>query len=82
MREAGTQEFYDALDIVPLTVVYEDLVADFEATITKVMAYLDLPASNTPIAPPFFEKLSDDLSESWVTRFKNELQSEWPNKGW
>lgn len=82
MREAGIQEFYDKLDIVPLTIVYEDFVADFEATVAKVLDHLGLFAADTQIAPPFFDKLADDLSDSWAIRFKNELQADWQNKGW
>lgn len=82
MREAGTQEFYDKLGIVPLTVVYEDFVADFEATVAKVLDHLGLLAPGTQIAPPFFDKLADDLSDTWAIRFKNELQADWQNKGW
>ncbi len=83
LREAGIQAFLDAAGIVPLTVVYEDLSADFAGTVRRVLDFLQIPGrERIEIPMPHYEKLADDLSEEWVQRFRRELQAEWPNKGW
>ena len=83
LREAGMQAFFTDADIVPLTVVYEDFVADYEGTVTRVLETLglELPAGYA-FAPPKLERLADDLSERWVQRFREEKQRGWRNLGW
>lgn len=83
MREAGIQEFFSEAGIVPLTVVYEDFVADFEATVRRVLDFLEIPGRDSVDIPPMrLQKLADDTSEEWVQRFRRELQSDWKYKGW
>ena len=78
MREAAIQEFFDRGSIVPLTIVYEDFILAYEATIRNILDYLELPNSNNvEIAPPPLQKLADDVSENWVQRFRQEKQQGW-----
>lgn len=82
MREAGIQEFFSEAGIVPLTIVYEDFVQEYEETIKKVLTWLGLDGASAKITPPYFEQLADDISESWVQRFREERQRDWPNRAW
>lgn len=82
MREAGTQEFFSEAGIVPLTVVYEDFILDYTATIRRVLDFLGLDSTVAPIEAPFFAQLADEVSEEWTQRFRRELQSDWDNIGW
>jgi trehalose 2-sulfotransferase len=83
LREAGIQEFLAAGGITPLTVVYEDFVADFEGTLRRILAFLEVPGREGVVIPaPRYARLADQLSEAWALRFRRELQAEWPNKGW
>ena len=82
MREAGTQAFLEELGVVPLTITYENFVSEYEATILEVLRYLGLESSHVEVPKPFYDRLADDLTESWVERFKEELQAGWSNKGW
>jgi trehalose 2-sulfotransferase len=82
MREAGIQEFFSEGRIVPLTIVYEDFIEDYEKTVRKILAFLGLENTNLEIAPPALEPTSDVVSEEWVQRFRNEFQEEWSNRGW
>jgi trehalose 2-sulfotransferase len=82
MREAGIQEFFSEASIVPLTVVYEDFIFDYAGTVRSVLKYLGLDDSGVQIAPPYFARLADDISEAWAQRFRQERQSEWDNRGW
>ena len=83
MREAGIQEFFIEAGIVPLTIVYEDFVAEYEMTIRRVLDFLEIPGRETVVIPPlYYEKLADELSEEWVQRFRRELQADWQYRGW
>ena len=82
MREAGIQEFYSEGNIVPLTIVYEDFIQEYEKTVRKVLELLELDATGIKIPSPSLAQTADDLSEKWVERFREELQNNWENRGW
>ena len=82
MREAGTQEFFAEGNIIPLTIVYEDLIRDYEHTIITLLDYLELDSTTIRISPPYFAQLADEISEEWVQRFRTERQVDWVNRGW
>jgi len=82
MREAGIQELFSEANIVPLTVVYEDFIQEYEKTIRRVLDYLDLDAASVRIASPHYVRLADGISEAWVKRFREERQQGWSNRGW
>lgn len=82
-REAGIQEFFSEGNITPLTIVYEDFINNYEKTVMRILEYLEVPElEKAEIAPPYFEKLADELSEEWVQRFRKERQKGWTNIGW
>jgi LPS sulfotransferase NodH len=82
MREAGIQEFFAEGNIIPLTIVYEDLVGQYEQTVRTILDYLGLDSQSTTIAPPALAKTADKVSEAWVQRFREERQNGWINRGW
>lgn len=82
MREAGTQEFLAEGNIVPLTIVYEDFIQEYEKTIRAILDYLGLNPTSVNIDTPYFTKLADNISEEWAQRFREERQTGWPNRGW
>ena len=82
MREAGIQEFFSEGSIIPLTIVYEDFVQEYEKTVRKTLEYLELDTTNTGISPPSLTRTADDVSEEWTQRFREELQQGWENRGW
>ncbi len=82
MRETGIQEFFSEGNIVPLTIVYEDFIQEYEKTVRKVLRFLELDAASIKIPSPSLAQTADDLSEEWVQRFREELQSGWENRGW
>ena len=82
MREAGIQEFFAEGDIVPLTIVYEDFIQEYEKTVRKVLEFLELDTIQLEIPSPWFAKTADDISEEWVQRFRQECQEGWENQGW
>jgi LPS sulfotransferase NodH len=82
MREAGIQEFFSEGNIAPLTLVYEDFIAGYEKTVKKVLEFLELETANLQIASPSLARTADAVSEEWVGRFREELQTGWQNRGW
>lgn len=79
-REAGIGEMLGDARVVPLTVVYEDLVLEPQVQLDRILGHLGLP----PVVMPEsnLEVVSDDLSEVWVQRFRQDLQHNWTNRGW
>ncbi|WP_025691272.1 Stf0 family sulfotransferase [Paenibacillus zanthoxyli] len=82
MCEAAIEDFFSESGIVPLTIVYEDFIQDFEGTVMKVLEFLDIQADNISVAPPALDKLADDTAEQWVQRFREESQRGWENRRW
>lgn len=82
MREAGIQEFLTEGGIVPLTIVYEDFIQNYEATVHTILNYLEADSPSITIDPPALTQLADDVSEDWVQRFREERQNGWTNRGW
>jgi trehalose 2-sulfotransferase len=82
MREAGIQEFFSEGNIVPLTIVYEDFIQEYEKTLRKILEFLELNPNNLEIPIPSLAQTADAISEAWVQRFREELQVGWTNRGW
>lgn len=82
MRECGIQEFFSEAGIIPLTVVYEDFIQEYEGTVRRVLEHLGIDPQNVAIAPPYHDRLADEVSASWTARFREEQQKDWTNRGW
>ncbi|HLJ69544.1 MAG TPA: Stf0 family sulfotransferase [Chloroflexota bacterium] len=69
-EEAAWAQFFTDSGIVPYTVIYEDLVRDYEATLRGVLDFLDIPLPEGFVFPaPRLRKQADALSEIWVRRY-------------
>jgi len=82
MREAGIQEFFSEGNIVPLTIVYEDFIQEYEKTVRKILEFLELDTTSVQVPPPSLAWTANEVSEEWVQRFRKELQDGWNNRGW
>lgn len=82
MCEAAMEDFFSESNILPLTIVYEDFVQDYEGTVMNILKFLDVETEHVTIAPPAFDKLADDVAEQWVQRFRKESQQGWQNVRW
>lgn len=67
---------------MPLTIVYEDFIADYEGTVLKVLEFLDVESAGVAVSPPSFDPIADEISEQWVQRFREECQRDWENVKW
>jgi LPS sulfotransferase NodH len=69
-------------NIIPLTIIYEDFIQEYEKAVRTVLEFLRLHPINTQIPHPSLAQTTDDISEAWVQRFHEELQTGWQNRGW
>jgi LPS sulfotransferase NodH len=75
-EEEQWQQFFDQLGITPLTIIYEDLVADRAGTLRQVLAYLDLPLSAVPsIQETRNQQQSDATTEEWLLMYQEYQQT-------
>jgi LPS sulfotransferase NodH len=82
MREAGIQELFSEGNIIPLTIVYEDFILEYEKTVRTVLEFLELDTIGIEIPPPQLAQTADSISEEWVQRFRQERQEGWAYRGW
>lgn len=82
LREAAIEEFFSEEGIIPLTIMYEDFILDYEGTVRKVLEFLEIDTEGVQVAPPFLDRIADDVSEQWVQRFREERQQGWERKIW
>jgi LPS sulfotransferase NodH len=81
-REAAMEQFFSEEGIVPLTIVYEDFILNYEGTVIKVLEHLEIPTEGVKVAPPSFDRIADDVAEQWVQRYREERQKGWGNIQW
>ncbi|BBH24320.1 hypothetical protein Back11_56650 [Paenibacillus baekrokdamisoli] len=82
LREAAMEDFFSEEGIIPLTIVYEDFILDYEGTVMKVLEFLNIRANNVKVSPPAFDRLADEVAEQWVQRFRQERQKDWEKPAW
>lgn len=68
-------EFLAMGQAIPHTGVYEDFIADYAGSVRGTVDFLGV-AGDSPysVAPPFYEKLADEISEEWVQRYQEARQ--------
>jgi LPS sulfotransferase NodH len=69
-EDANWRQFFRQHDIRPLELSYEELVADLEGTVRRVILFLGIPAAKFNMAPPTLRKQADDRSKEWETRYR------------
>jgi LPS sulfotransferase NodH len=73
-HERAWSAFFDSARVRPLVVVYEDLVADWEPTLRRVLAFLEIEgAEDVELPRPPLARQSDDRSRAWVERYLLEV---------
>lgn len=82
LRECTIQAYFSKHQISPLTLVYEDFVQDFEATIKSIINYLNIDYDQVNIGEKYYNKTANDYSEEWVQRFRKELQEKMGHEIW
>lgn len=67
--EAVWQRFYDKNGIVPHTVIYEDLCANYDVTIRSTLGFLGVKIPSSSHLKPGTVRQSDGLSDDWENQF-------------
>ena len=67
---------------MPLTIVYEDMVRDFNGTLRRILAYLALDDTKAAKVKPYYRPTATTASEQWVQRFRQEWQEELGTVSW
>ncbi|MGH7198476.1 MAG: Stf0 family sulfotransferase [Candidatus Omnitrophota bacterium] len=69
--DAAWREYFRRFSIHPLEVFYEDMVADYQGTLRKVIRFLkiELPLERMVLAPPL-KRLSDEINDDWYERYR------------
>jgi trehalose 2-sulfotransferase len=63
--------YFRECGITPLVVYYEDVAQDCSVEVRRVLEFLDVPhAPGLTIKNPRLRKQSDELSEMWVSRYR------------
>jgi LPS sulfotransferase NodH len=73
-HEDAWRGFFFRIGRRPLTVLYEEVAGDLDATVERVLRELDLerPPVSAPLAEPM-RRQSDELSESWVQNYLEDV---------
>jgi LPS sulfotransferase NodH len=77
-REASVwEDYFGRHGVVPHVVVYEDLVADYEAGLLGCLDFLGVGAPAS-VRAPGIRRQADELTEQWVERFLRDRRAERP----
>lgn len=67
-REAAIHDTLARWSVAPHTIVYEDVVASYEATLRAALVFLDAP-DDVRVPRAAFARLADETSDRWHARF-------------
>ncbi|WP_273445144.1 Stf0 family sulfotransferase [Neolewinella agarilytica] len=82
LKECGIQEYFSRYDIQPLTVVYEDMLDDFPATIQRILDYLGIEETPKIVPEKLLARTANAESGKWVQRFRKDIQEGMGQKIW
>jgi LPS sulfotransferase NodH len=69
-NDAQWRRYFRANAIEPYVVTYEELAADYEGTIVRLLSWLGVPdAQAVEIPPTRLKKQSDEVTESWLPAY-------------
>jgi len=80
LRECAIQAYFSENNISPLTVVYEDFVQNYEATIYRILEFLGINTTGVKIGTKALTRTATAQSEAWVQRFRKDLQKNMDRK--
>jgi LPS sulfotransferase NodH len=69
-QQESWHRFFQENDISPHCVTYEELVENYEATVRRVLEFLDIKSDGLTITPPISLKQSDALSDELEERYR------------
>jgi trehalose 2-sulfotransferase len=83
LREASWQAYFDDAQVIPKVIVYEDFIAHYVDTTLGILRWLNIDVPHDfRVQAPRIQKQTDEISESWVMRYRRERQMGWKNLAW
>lgn len=67
--ERGWDDYFAALGVTPLEVVYEDLDREYETVMSSVLQHCGIDA---PVPPRQLERQRDSTNAEWIARYRSE----------
>jgi trehalose 2-sulfotransferase len=65
------ERYFDQSGYQPMTVYYEDFIADYEGTLRAVLKFMGIEVmAGTPFPPPRLKKQADVMTDEWVKLFR------------
>jgi trehalose 2-sulfotransferase len=75
-EECAWGEYFTHAGVTPFTVVYEDLVRNYESTVRRLLDHLEIGLPRAYVFPsPRLHKQADQTSEEWVARYYRDARS-------
>lgn len=82
-REAVWADYFACHGIIPLQLVYEDFVQQVEATILRILDYLQIQRpADFQVPAPRHQPVGGELAEQWAQRFRKEKQTQFWTAFW
>jgi LPS sulfotransferase NodH len=72
-HDAAWLGYFTGLGVDPLVVTYEDLAAEHEPTVRRVLEYLGIPAPGELPCRPRLQVQADATSEAWVELYESAM---------
>jgi LPS sulfotransferase NodH len=69
-EDATWRQFFREHGIRPVELSYEELVADLEGTVRRVLTFLGISSENIKVTPPSLRKQADESSREWEVRYR------------
>lgn len=69
-HESSLEQLFQDLEISPHCLFYEELAADYESSVRRVLEFLGVYSEQMRIASPRMKKLSNGLSAEWEERYR------------
>jgi trehalose 2-sulfotransferase len=73
-EENKWEEYFNAHNIEPLVVWYEDLAEDYTKVLVDIFHFLSVEISEDAIPEPSIYKMSDATTEEWVKQFNLDME--------
>ena len=75
-EECLWEEYFTRAGVTPFTVVYEDLVRNYESTVRGLLDHFQIGLPREYVFPvPRLHKQADAVSEQWVERYRRDARS-------
>ena len=75
-EECAWEEFFTQAGVTPITVVYEDLIRNYESTVRRLLDDLEISLPSGYAFPaPRVHKQADAVSEEWVGRYRQDART-------